>query len=219
MINNEEKFMFIHPPKCGGTSIRLVLRKVYNSYHKNRLLEPFSMDLSEEGIDYKTSVHSPLSKFIRLNDDRYGVEGRFNKHEWFVFAVVRNPFDRLVSYYHHIQVNWNERKKDSFLFTFNDWICDESFKDYVKQLITFKEMFHHDGELGINNYIRLENIESDAKIVFDKLGITEYNLPCHKHNTNRTEYDYTKYYNEETRDKVAELFEWDIEYFGYKFGE
>lgn len=218
MINNEEKFMFIHPPKCAGTSIRLVLRKVYNSHHKNRVLEPFSMDLSEEGIDYKTSVHSPLSKFIRLNDDRYGVEGRFNKHEWFVFAVVRNPFDRVVSFYHHVQVNRNKRKKDSFLFTFNDWICDESFENKeVKQLITFKEMFHHDGELGINNYIRLENIESDAKIVFNKLGIMNYNLPHEKHATNRTEYNYRKYYNEETQEKVAELFEWDINYFGYTF--
>lgn len=219
MINNEQKFMFIHPPKCAGTSIRLVLREVYNSYPGHRVLEPFGMDLSEEGIDYKTSVHSTLSKFIRLNDDRYGVEGRFNKHEWIVFAVVRNPFDRIVSYYHHLQVNRNKRKKDSFLFTFHDWICDESFKDDVKNLKTYKEMFHHDGELGINNYIRLENIESDAKIVFNKLGITEYDLPSYKHNTNREDYDYTKYYNEETREKVAELFEWDINYFKYKFGE
>lgn len=219
MINNEKKFMFIHPAKCAGTSIRLVLRKAYNSYHDNPILEPFYMDLSKEGIKYITPVHDTLSNFIRLNDDRYGVEGRFNKHEWFVFAVVRNPFDRLVSYYHHIQVNWNERKKDSFLFTFKDWICDESFKKRVEGLRTYKKMFHHDGELGINNFIRLENIESDAKIVFNKLGITEYDLPSHKHNTNRTEYDYTKYYNDETREKVAELFEWDINYFNYKFGE
>ena len=217
MINNAEKFMFIHPPKCAGTSIRLILRKAYNSYHDHPILEPFNMDLSKEGIKYITSVHDTLSNFIRLNDDRYGVEGRFNKHEWFVFAVVRNPYDRLVSYYHHQQVNLNKRKKDSFLFTFNDWICGESFKKMVEELKTYKKMFHHDGELGINNYIRLENIESDAKIVFNKLGITEYNIPSHKHNTNRTEYDYKKYYNEESREKVSELFEWDINYFGYNF--
>lgn len=78
-------------------------------------------------------------------------------------------------------------------------------------------MFYFNDELCIDHFIRQENIEHDSKIVFNRLGIVDYNIPHLTHNTNRTEYNYRNYYNDETREKVAKLFEWDINYFGYKF--
>lgn len=210
MINKSKKFIFLHPPKCAGTSIRLVLRDHYKSYHENIDLEPFGIDLSSQGIDYILPVHSTLSKFIKYIEDRHGI-GFFKKEDWYIFTVIRNPYDRLVSFYHHIYVH----RKCSL--TFNDWICMNLEKHDFALDKTYKSMFHYNNELCVDDFIRQENIEHDAKIVFNKLGINDYTLYHEKHNTNRTEYDYRKYYNEETKEIVSRLFEWDINYFEYKF--
>jgi hypothetical protein len=210
MYHPTKKFIFIHPPKCAGTSIREILRKHYGSYHKNIEFEPFYMPLSSEGINYQISVHAQLSRFAQFIDDRHGA-GFFKRPEWYVFAVIRNPFDRLVSFYHHIFVNRDNK------LTFDEWVCKQLKQDDFALNRTYQSMFHYNNEVSIDHFIRQENIEQDAKIVFNKLGIRDFILPHVKHNTNREEYEYRKYYNDETKEIVSKLFEWDINYFGYKF--
>jgi len=138
--------------------------------------------------------------------------------KYFKFTFCRNPFDRMVSNYSMFTQIGGRSKQ---IQQFNNNPIKLSFSEFVK--LACQHTNHHwvpqyDFIRGYEiDYIgRLENMQQDFDIVCDKIGIARQQLPHinkskHKH--------YTEYYDDETRQIVAEKYAKDIEHFGYKFGE
>jgi hypothetical protein len=124
------------------------------------------------------------------------------------FTVVRNPWDRIVSMFVFIQKHMPQ------------FLCEE-FNDFVLHKIKIWSFGKHKLstpqirwiEPGVMYLFRFENLKEDFKIIQDIFQCYEP-LPL----ANKTEHDhYRTYYNEETRQAVAEMFKEDIEAFGYEF--
>jgi hypothetical protein len=94
------KYIFVHIPKTGGRPLNLALEA---KAMKDDVLigdTPKAINRRNRIKDNKTSGH--LWKHSRLTDI-YGLVTREQIESYFVFTIVRNPWDCMVSYYHWLK--------------------------------------------------------------------------------------------------------------------
>ena len=224
MISHRHKFIFISIPKSGCTSIEYTLKP-----YAHPVLQGFE---NWHSIYFKHACFHKIIEEIKTEEI----------NNYFKFAFVRNPYDWLVSNYTFnrgvhapyidVQVNRLLENKQQKIYSARD--PEENFKylrkkmnpmnftDWVKYYTrninaTQIELIESiDTTISLDFIGRFENFQQDFDIVCEKIGIPSQQLPYknatkHKH--------YTEYYDEETKQIVAEKYAKDIEYFGYKFGE
>jgi len=94
IISESKKFIFLHNPKCAGTTVRKSLKK-YDS--RNDYYWLFD---EVDGVKVD-KAHMPLNIFRRYADSDFKLLS-----DYFVFGFVRNPFERVVSAFNegHIQL-------------------------------------------------------------------------------------------------------------------
>jgi hypothetical protein len=233
ILGHQPAFIFIHVWKSGGTSIQ-------------RALESLPIRLARETAATRAlrfvrrALHRsyvPLGKHAYLLDVRRRMDPEaFASH--FKFGFVRNPWDWLVSWYHFVRNTrvspdtgkpWKHHLhkyvegKDFPAFV--DWVTEEhglclatgrrrsSFRD--KRPFLQKDWLADDaGRLLVDFTGRFENLHADFKAVCTRIGLPDVDLP----HVNKADHaPYRKYYDGETREKVAAYFSEDIETFGYKF--
>ena len=195
MINHKDKFIYIHIPKTGGSSVEKCLLE-NEGIEVMPSLRFMPKDIREKYVigSFGGNHHFPLHKFEKEFQEQY-----------FCFTFVRNPFSRAVS-----EFLWLKKECK---------ITFETFKTFAQQGSPIP--WHEQTQYSfINKNIdfvgRFENLQEDFGIVCNKIGISSLELP----HTNKTKHKhYTEYYDEETKQIVAEKYAKDIEYFGYKFGQ
>ena len=132
-------------------------------------------------------------------------------------AVVRNPWDRVVS-------AWAYEKRNPFRYM-RRWMTRDSpsFDEFVRNLSSYylvesawfswatpQKTWIPD---GVTYLLRFETLSEDFRVIQDLFGCS-VPLP----HDNRTDHDaYRSYYTDETRALVADMFKEDIEAFGYEF--
>jgi hypothetical protein len=167
------------------------------------------------------SILSFLKKHTTLLSE-YKIKFQKEWEDHFKFTIVRNPWDRLLSTYKDkVQKQWIDTDDHPDRLSKFEKYKDGGYKFFVKNVIPSED--NHTECLtnlidfkNIDFIGRFENLQEDFDIICDKIGIPKQQLPHankskHKH--------YTEYYDDETKQIVAEKFAKDIEYLGYEFGE
>jgi len=194
LVSHKHKFVTIDVPKTGTTSINNALCSFMNT---NDVTIGLSVDMGMRHSTYKECI----TKFP-------------NCKNYFSFAFVRNPWERLLSFYCFKKQKKIKVKIDNNL-SFKQYLKSSyflsSFKDGACNQYLYLEGFNAFSFIG-----RFENIQNDFNIVCDKIGIPRQKL-SHENKTKHKHY--TEYYDDETKQIVAEKYARDIEYFGYKFGD
>lgn len=198
MISHTHKAIFVHVPKTAGTSMRGYFRS-----HGFAPVEYHAPDGSNDNIT-KVYIRGTSWRIKRNLEDVWG--------EYFKFAFVRNPWDRLVSC-------WKNRAPR--YKSFSSFLDAHPWPETNQQLIwhTLSQLTHicdTDGKLIVDYVGRFENLQEDLDVVCDKLGVPGRKLP----HINKSEHKpYWEYYTDSQQRFVYGLYRQEIEYFGYEFGE
>jgi hypothetical protein len=146
--------------------------------------------------------------------------------KYYKFAFVRNPWDRLVSWYSMVtkfpkggNQLWRYVRENSS--TFEEFIYNCTDEVEIKKGVYYSFAYNQldyvtdeHGDLLVDFIGRLENFDEDVHEVFDRIGVDLETVP-HK-NRSRHQH-YSTFYAPDTEMIVRERFKRDIEYFGYEF--
>jgi hypothetical protein len=212
-ISHRHKFIFLAVPRTGSTTVRDVL---------DPYSEVKSVHYTETTRDVPFYHHISASELKAVFESRGWVWEDYRK-----FCVVRNPYDRVVSLYHHYlglrkrpfaDKTWFERCRDGLTRRL-------SFRDYVlrldtgKHLSTTVERFIGDGEGGrlVEDILRFETLNEELPKWLAESGIRISSSEIPHLNASEARGKYRAYYDDVTKEKVLELYGFDIRRFGYTF--
>lgn len=201
MYDIEKKYIFTHPAKCAGASVEIALGL-------------WDIDKeSEEFKRYYRLLHQSLNDHIE-EIKSIGLNWR----DFFIFSVVRNPWDRAVSRFFFLKTHHDKYKNNNISFDKYIRNCYEYFlSNGEHKHHSIKEFMYFEDEYVIDYVIRQENFETGLQEVMKKLEVTDYKTPHMDQNTIRPSKDYKSYYNKETKNMLAEIAADVIELFNYKF--
>lgn len=218
-ISHKYRVVFIHIQRTGGTSISRVFREFDDKLQYQLALDPA----------LKQPKH-PLARNVRAAMG----PGLFD--DYVKFAVVRNPFDRMVSWY-AIMAKDTVENFAPHLTRDDGGFGGEVLRAVQRQARSFDgfialpkedaeglfERFHTPqfdylsddrGRLIIDHVLRFENLSEDFNALAREIGF-EGRLP--HHNRSIRQESYRDYYDPSTREEVARRFKRDIDHFGYRF--
>jgi chondroitin 4-sulfotransferase 11 len=207
LISHKHKFIFIHIQKTAGSSLTKALQDI----------DDCSIDYISSSEIYRNSksakhIHAKnLKEFI--SDDIW--------FSYFKFSFVRNPYDRLVSWYNMCtKVLPNSESDNPFIAYVRDQLV--TFENFVKvnnglmkqTAINQTEYLVDDKGNYIVDYVcRFEDLDKEIfklnDIIGETIQIPHLNKNIHEH--------YKTFYTKETQDIVEKQFSTDITNFSYSF--
>jgi len=208
VINTHYKFIFVHIPKAAGVSIMKCLSKMKG--HNTRWLA-------------KTK-HETLSEFYQEVNLRRNLADRIlgrKPQNYFRFGFVRNPWDRMSSFYRYL-VEKKPRKEIHSVESFKDFLLQvRDDAPWIKTLYSMKPQVDYftldDNTLHIDFLGHFEHLGDDLRIIAEHIG-SPLTLP-HLNRSTNSQKDYRKEYDSEMIEIVARRFTDDIHHFGYTFDQ
>jgi hypothetical protein len=210
------KFLFVHIPKTGGTSIRAALKPLLYR-------DPwYWLMWGPQRLSHLTG-HRTATKFPR-HAKIIAAKEMLPAEIWatlFRFSVVRNPWDMQVSSFHHLHKEHPDLVKD--LKDFKDFVRHKLDPDRAPSPLLdisgtpqMEYLCDLQGNLLVDDLIRFENLHDDYERVVKRIGLKRAPVLPHKRKGNRKS-DYRSYYDDATAALVADWYTADLRAFGYRF--
>ena len=203
MIFDEKKVIFIHYPKTGGNSIQDALRE----HASDKIVATASHQDGLERFDVRNEKYKNLVKHSSLQDYYNAIGSDILNYK--VYVTIRNPFDRLVSFYFSPHRGDIRYERDDFAQFIGSIASLEEFISLKEEsLFARKKIFEN------VKCLRFENLNEDFFRLTSELNLKGINLP-HRNKSKRKEYKF--YYDDELIEMVRMNFKFEMRFGDYSF--
>ncbi|MCI5109542.1 MAG: sulfotransferase family protein [Marivita sp.] len=214
IVSPARKFIFVHIPKTGGTSLALALEA--RAHRDDILIGDTPKAIKRKGRVRTLNAKGRLWKHSTLAD----LDGALSPSDldgMFIFTLVRNPWDRVVSYYHWLRQQGFDHPAVKLAKNtgFADFVLHPDTNATLRAFPAARYVTDATGIERASAYVRLEHLAEDLAPVEAHLG---FRLDVPHANASDRPKDYRSAYSDQTAAAVAAMCEEDIARFGYRFG-
>jgi hypothetical protein len=221
IINNTFGFIFVHIPKCGGTSVSIALSR----------LAQFN-DIELGGTPYGQTIDRPYRSRFGIHKHSTAAEirnvvgrslwGRYYTlwGRYYTFGLVRNPYRRAISAYTFLKTH---EKNYQFMAKFQDlnaWVQSESWGEAGPDNINLPQhrwLTDASRVQMIDEVFHLEDVITDLKPLLRRLRLNDYqteHIRLCKDNPSQVRID-PDTIEDRTIDLIRSRYEADFTLFGY----
>ncbi len=224
MISHKYKCIFIHIPKCAGTSIETALGHLDNhsgrggqDHRSIRMIEnplktPYVFYSKENFIILLYSIYYKVRKLNNPKNKITVTKNQFNNY--FKFAVVRNPWARAFSWYKNVMRDPIQQKKlkISGHISFNKFLHIYAGKGALRPQTYWIKNFK--GKIPLDYIAFFETLSDDFQEVCKALQIDRLTLP---HVLGSSDKYYQSHYDKDSINLIEKVYKEEIDTFNYTF--
>lgn len=213
IISRARRFIFVHIPKTGGTALSLALEGraarddiLIGDTPKARARAGRWKGVKAAGRLWKHSTLADIVGLVSLEEIEH----------FQTVTLVRNPWDRVVSYYHWLRVQGFAHPAVGLAKT-------HDFSGFLRhpQTLASLRLWPYGAYLRLPSgaektslFIRLEHLDEDAAPFWAHLG---FRLSLPRANESGRDRDWRGYFSDADAALLAEVCAEDIARFGYRF--
>jgi hypothetical protein len=235
LLSRRKKFVYTKTSKTAGTSIEVYFEKYcmpeghWTFSHSRDVYEGEAGVVGYRGPEQRKTGwrnHMPAAEIKLLVGEQIW-------NEYFKFCAIRNPFDKMISGYHHFRKDKDncsragkvKNRLKRFLGRGNPIdlaVGDDDvalFRDWIRKggWINDRDKYVIDGKVCIDFFIRYEDIENGIRQVCERLSVPfePSTIPRLKSDTRKRNLAVSQYYDRETIEIVKERYAFELQLFGY----
>ena len=214
ILSRGRRFIFVHIPKTGGTALTLALEA--RAMKDDILIGDTPKARARKARLHGIKSHGRLWKHSTLADIA-GLASDAEIAEFFTLTLVRNPWDRMVSYYHWLREQTFAHPAVGLAKS----LSFSAFLNHGQTRVTLAlwpysaYMRDQSGHERASLYARLEHLDQDLAPFEAHLGFRLTPLPIA--NASDRHRDWRGFYTDADARLIAEICAADIARFGYHF--
>lgn len=216
LISHRYRAIFVHIQRTGGNSIR----HLFNEMDADALQE-VPIDAAKKRLKhcFISDIHAAVDSELFSGYTK--------------FAVVRNPFDRLFSWYSMFKYNTIAKSEiaggvvrtaalgnaveaavEPYLDSFESFLTMPNSGLFERFYYNQFDYLQIDDRIAVDYVLRFENLNNDFNALAQAMNFPHL-LPAINQSVRRQ--DYRAAYTQSTRQLVADRFARDLDYFSYSF--